>query len=286
MNPVLLASHPKLNLFLHILGRTDDQYHLLQSLICFLPDLEDQILLTPAPHLSFSVSGPYQHHVPLQDNSLTRLISSLERDRLLSHSYDIHLIKNIPAQSGLGSSSSHATALLHYLAPQLSLEKKYQILRPIGADSFCFLEKKAVLVEGIGEKITPLHFELPPVYAVIFWPNFGCATPSIYQALRDDPSFSFQDKISIPRTSDFLSLMDFLKTQTKNDLQNYACQTQPALKQVLSSFDPYFVRLTGSGSACASLVSTYDEALDLKACLQRNHPEIFSHGWFGISKCV
>ena len=103
----------KVNLALHVTGRRDDGYHLLDMLVVFA-DYGDRITIEEADEDSFSIGGRFAQGIPLDSGNLV----VKARDALRSHAdraltpVSIHLEKNLPVASGIGGGSSDAAATL------------------------------------------------------------------------------------------------------------------------------------------------------------------------------
>ncbi len=173
----------KLNLFLHIIGRRNDSYHLLQSLFVKL-SLSDTIQVESSDKLSCDVIYNFSlNQKIIEDNIVLKAAQKLLayiniQGRAIFH-YGAHITiyKNIPIASGLGGGSSNAAATLQLLNEfwnlKLNEEALMNIALNIGADvPFCLSESKCSFIEGIGEKLKP--FELnKKLYLVLVNPNFS-----------------------------------------------------------------------------------------------------------------
>ena len=113
MQQVELA-RAKVNVALHVLGRRDDGYHLLDSIVAFA-GTADRLTLTVADQSTLAVSGPFAVGVPDDDSNLV-----LKARRLLAKHVDVphvaaSLEKNLPVVAGLGGGSADAAAMLRGL---------------------------------------------------------------------------------------------------------------------------------------------------------------------------
>ncbi|RYF38773.1 MAG: 4-(cytidine 5'-diphospho)-2-C-methyl-D-erythritol kinase, partial [Comamonadaceae bacterium] len=149
----------KLNLFLHINGRRDDGYHLLQS-VFMLIDWCDTLHFerrSATNDITRKDLGP-----ALPDVDLTiRAARALQSATGCTEGAHITVDKSIPAQAGMGGGSSDAATTLLALnrlwglrLPRCALE---EIGLTLGADVPFFLRGRNAWVEGIGETITPLE---------------------------------------------------------------------------------------------------------------------------------
>ena len=172
----------KLNLFLHITGRRDDGYHLLQSVF---------MLIDWCDRLDFEwrgdglVSREDLGGPPLPaDDLCTRAARALQAATGCTQGVHITLRKHLPAEAGLGGGSSDAASTLLALNRLWGLGLKRSQLAAIGlklgADVPFFIGGRNAWVEGIGEQMTPLS--LPPGRFLVVKPQGGASTQKIFSA--------------------------------------------------------------------------------------------------------
>lgn len=231
----------KLNLFLHITGRRDDGYHLLQSAFMLI-DWCDTLHfdLRPDGHIS---REDLSWALPPDDLTLraARALQSATGCTLGAH---IGISKSVPAQAGMGGGSSDAASTLLALNRlwnlQLTLEQLLPIGLSLGADVPFFLGGHHAWVEGIGEQITPI--ELPVAKFVVVKPEAGLETALIFS----DPE--------LKRDSEPAIISGFAANALSfghNDLQAVAQKLCPGVNQALAWLAACGLngRMTGSGSA-------------------------------------
>ena len=97
----------KINLYLHVVGRRPDGYHLLDSLVCFT-ELGDELHLSPAETLSLEIDGPFAPALGSTDNLTVKAARLLDAQRGAA----LHLVKNLPVAAGIGGGSADAAAAL------------------------------------------------------------------------------------------------------------------------------------------------------------------------------
>ena len=235
----------KLNLFLHIVGRRDDGYHLLQSPFMLI-DWCDTL------HFSRRSDGLISREdltwtLP-EDDLIVRAARALQTATGCTSGAHIGVEKSIPAQAGMGGGSSDAASTLLALnrlwGLNLPLEALSRIGLSLGADVPFFLGGRNAWVEGIGEKMTPIH--IAPSRWVVVKPEAGLETRRIFS----DPH--------LKRNTECATIYGFaadgfgkLLSQTKNDLQSVAQALCPAVSQALQWLESKGLsgRMTGSGSA-------------------------------------
>ncbi len=271
-NPTLELRCPaKLNLFLHIIGRRADGYHLLQSAFQLI-DWCDTLTLTPIPENVVRRIHPIPG-VPPENDLVVRAAQLLKAFCDVKQGVEIGLKKEIPMGAGLGGGSSDAASTLiglNYLW-KLELDTKTlcELGLKLGADVPFFLFGQNAFVEGVGEKLQALPFEAQD-FLVIF-PNQGIATSQIFQdpqLTRDHAPITIDRFIASPRS--FQS----------NDCQAVAVRNCPEVKQALdwiAEVAPYSApRMSGSGSSVFGVLDANRDMTKLENLLQ-NLPK----GWVG-----
>jgi len=188
----------KINLGLRVLGRRPDGYHLLESV--FVPlDLCDELRVESRPTRGRSIvemtlelpedaagaaAGAALVELPTDGRNLVvRAAEAFLAAAGLTLRVDIALVKRIPAGAGLGGGSSDAGAVLRALSGKYPGRVGDGDLRAlalsIGADVPFFLDPRPALVEGIGERITPLD-DLPSFDILLANPGESVATAEVY----------------------------------------------------------------------------------------------------------
>ena len=236
----------KLNLFLHIVGRRADGYHLLQSAFMLI-DWQDTL------HFELRPNGQLSREdltIPLPaDDLILRAARLLQAHTGCTKGAHIAVHKEIPAQAGMGGGSSDAATCLLALnrlwGLGLSVAQLAAIGVQLGADVPFFLHGHNAWVEGIGENITPV--QLPPAQFVVIKPNAGLETAKIFAhpALRRDTKAATIDGLA--RTPYGFG---------HNDLQAVAEQICPPVRQALERLAAQGLqgKMTGSGSAVFALL--------------------------------
>lgn len=179
----------KLNLFLHVVGRRADGYHLLQSLFVLI-DWADRL------HFERREDGRLARHdlgAPLPaDDLCLRAARALAAASGTSHGADIHIEKQVPAGAGMGGGSSDAATTLLALNRLWGLNwprvRLAALALPLGADVPFFLFGRAAFVEGIGERLAPVA--MPQASYAVLKPASSLPTAEIFShplLKRDTP---------------------------------------------------------------------------------------------------
>ncbi|MBU3635657.1 4-(cytidine 5'-diphospho)-2-C-methyl-D-erythritol kinase [Polynucleobacter sp. es-GGE-1] len=266
-----LRSPAKLNLFLHIVGRRADGYHLLQSVFQLI-DWCDTIHLKLIPQNEILRIDPISGVEP--ENDLVVRAAKLLKDFCqIESGVEIGLQKEIPMGAGMGGGSSDAATTLIGLNTLWNLKLNQKTLcelgLQLGADVPFFIFGKNAFVEGIGEQIQEIALETRD-FLVIF-PNQGIPTISIFQ----DPELT--------RNHGQITIDGFLASpwsDLSNDCQAVAMRICPEVKQALDWISQAVPgsepRMSGSGSSVFTVLDSKMNVAKLENLLQ-NLPK----GWIG-----
>jgi 4-diphosphocytidyl-2-C-methyl-D-erythritol kinase len=172
----------KLNLFLRVVGRRADGYHLLQTVFRLL-DWGDEIRLRVHEDGAIvRVQG--SEAIEAEDDLAVRAARALQRETGTKLGAEIAVEKRIPLGAGLGGGSSDAATVLVALnalwRTGLSRDRLAEIGLRLGADVPVFVHACNAWAEGVGEKLTPL--DLPPRWYVILDPHVHVSTAELFQA--------------------------------------------------------------------------------------------------------
>ena len=266
-----LRAPAKLNLFLHIVGRRADGYHLLQSVFQLI-NWCDTISLKSISANEVRRINPIPG-VPPEQDLVVRATNLLKDFCKIKAGVEIDLLKEIPMGAGMGGGSSDAAATLIGLNAlwelNLSKETLCDLGLKLGADVPFFIFGQNAFVEGIGEKIQEISLQTPD-FLVIF-PNQGIATASIFK----DPELTRDHaQITIDR---FLASPLLYQS---NDCEAVAVRICPEVKQALDWITQAVPgsqpRMSGSGSSVFTVLDPMTDTAKLENLLQ-NLPK----GWVG-----
>lgn len=240
-----LIAPAKLNLFLHVVGRRADGYHLLQTVFQFISLADRLDIDTRADGQICRVTDMVG--VPHDQDLVVRAARLLQEATGTKLGAQILVHKRIPSGAGLGGGSSDAATVLIALnrlwQTGLSRAELMRLGLQLGADVPVFLFGQNAFAEGIGEQLTPV--DLPKQAFVVIQPAQGVPTQGIFQAP------------DLTRDTEPVKIMDFSGRQTiarlgfgHNDLQPVVLNRFPVVRQTLDWLEQagFKARMTGSGS--------------------------------------
>ena len=255
------AAPAKLNLFLHVIGRRDDGYHLLQSVFQLI-DLHDTLHFRLRQDHAIVRSTEIDGVTAEQDLTVraARLLQTEARARGLDVAgVEIAIEKRLPMGGGIGGGSSNAATTLIALnqlwGTDLSRAELMRLGLALGADVPFFLGGGNAFVEGVGEQLTPI--QTPERWFVLIHPGVSVPTPLIFQS----PELTRDSKVV--KIADF---SDRLPGFGRNDLQAVAARAFPPVADALDWLSHRAdARMTGSGAGVfASFASESDAAATLQ----------------------
>lgn len=272
-----LLAPAKINLFLHVTGRRDDGYHLLQSVMIFV-DVGDELSFAPYDGFFLDIEGPFAGdlNVDPHQNLIYRAAKMLAAEYRVPATGRVSLRKNLPVASGVAGGSSDAAAALRGLSRLWGLgaetDRLQKLARQLGADVPACLTRRPVWAEGIGEKMTFLP-GLPVFHLVLVNPLVPTPTPEVFK--RYEPRFSPVLQFSGRRKSMAEWLADLRRY--RNDLTGAALHIAPEIRDVLAALTAtpncQLARLSGSGATCFGLYETAHAATAAVNKLRQAHPE-------------
>ena len=280
-----VAAPAKLNLFLHVVGRRDDGYHLLESLFVLI-DWCDTL------HFELRQDGVLKRYdlgaaLPPDDLCL-RAARALQAASGTPLGADMLIDKQLPWGAGLGGGSSDAAATLLALNRLWGLRWARSRLMALGltlgADVPFFLGGRNALVEGIGERLSPVG--VAPQWLAVLKPAANIETRAIFGSplLARSPACEYDTDIleSLPPNEEDASAASLLARSRlapgfgRNDLQAAAQAESAEVAQAAAVLHSTFgnSRMTGSGSAVFARAGVADHA-DLPM------PSKLPAGWVG-----
>lgn len=233
----------KINLFLHVVGRRADGYHLLQTVFRFLDpaDRGDSLRFSPRTDGAIVTATPLPG-VPAASDLTVRAAYALRLASGMEQGVTIALDKRLPLGGGLGGGSSDAAttliALNHLWNCGLSSAELQRIGLTLGADVPIFIHGRTAFAEGVGEHFTDVR--PVPAWYLVLTPPVAVPTADIFRApdlRRDTPA---------------IAVADWRDGFGGNDLEAVACRLYPEVARHLDWLRTLGVpaRMSGSGACC------------------------------------
>jgi 4-diphosphocytidyl-2-C-methyl-D-erythritol kinase len=282
----------KLNLYLEVLGRRDDGFHELDTVMTRVR-VFDRLAWSPgsvadagAFSLSYhpATSREIQQLAPASESNLvSRAFAILGQTAGIEPHGRATLFKRIPVQAGMGGASSDAAAALmlanaawgvHYPVNRLAA-----LAAELGSDVPFFLAGGPAICRGRGERVEPTG-PIPRLHLIVAKPPGGVSTAAAFQALSAPP---WRDETARNSHGDVANLVECLKrgtlrqaaTRMVNRLQSAAASLNPWIERLQQAFahtDCLTHMMTGSGSACFGVARSARHAL----CIAR---QLAAQGW-------
>jgi len=255
-------AHAKVNLWLNVVGRRDDGYHLLDSLVAFV-GLADQVEVRPGDRLSLSLDGPLAGALAGEADNLVLKAARLLADRAgVAPRAAIRLIKRVPVAAGLGGGSADAAAVLRELIEfwrvAMPEEELFDLAARLGADVPMCLAGRTAFVSGVGERLTWAP-PLPECVVLLVNPGTALPTRDVFSARRA----AFSPVRPAPRPWRDLAEFAGVLADRGNDLTAAAISLAPLVGQALEMLGRTEARhaaMSGSGATCFALYDSYDSA--------------------------
>ncbi len=275
-----IKSHAKINLALNVIGKSKS-LHRIETIVSFLK-LHDEIKIKKIKSINHKIifKGKFSRGIN-SSNTISQLLSSIEKKKLLKNKYRIIIKKNIPLKAGLGGGSMNAASILNFFVKKkmIKVKKKEikEISNSIGSDVILGLKSKNLLLRKNNQiKIFSLKNKF---YVLIIKPSFGCSTKKIYSKVK---KFSKPEFNSISKN---IFSFKFLKN-TKNDLELIALNQYPKLKKLKCFLNNLanteFVRMTGSGSAIIAYFNSSKKCKEAEKKVKNK----FRNYWCKTSKTI
>ena len=270
-NVISLKAPAKVNLFLEILGKRDDGFHEIETIMQEI-DLADSLQFEETQE-GVTLECNDKNIPANQDNLVCKAANLILEECGIKKGVLINLEKNIPVGAGLGGGSSDAATTLKALNSLwkvgLNNEELMGFAAKLGSDIPFFINGKTALCRGRGELITPVEVRNRMDYIILF-PRVHISTETIYKNLkidltkkRKDVSF-FLDALKYSEVASISKLLF-------NRLEEIIFATYPDLLQVksaLESFDFCGLSISGSGSAFFGLCNDRHQAEVIKSKIE------------------
>ena len=256
----------KLNLFLHIVGRRADGYHLLQTVFRFI-DYGDSLRFAPRSDGKIVLATPLQNLVDAE-NLAVRAALALQSvsgsTKSATQGATIHLTKHLPLGGGLGGGSSDAAttliALNHLWQTGQTRAQLQTLGLALGADVPIFIHGRSAFAEGVGEKFTAVS--VPQSWYLVIVPPVSVPTSEIFASA------------DLQRATAAIAPAVWHDGFGHNDMQPVACALYPAVARCLAALQSYGdARMSGSGACCFVAMRDQAEATAALAAIRHRLPE-------------
>lgn len=280
MTTLYEGAFAKLNLTLDVLGKREDGYHDLQSVmqtISIRDDIEIDVDTDQPWSLECDLEG-----IPLDNRNLAWKAAEVfyKMTGRTTTGLTIRITKRIPTQAGLGGGSADAAAVLralnkHYGNP-LSILALAEIGAQVGSDvPFCVVCGTA-MVEGRGERIRQLA-DIPDCMFVVCKPDFSASTPELYKKL-DETVIARHPNNQAMESALLAGDLEKVAENIYNVFDPLVTQDHLELNYIKSIFDSYGAvgyQMTGSGSAVFCIVKEFEHAAVICSMLKDTYPQIY-----------
>ena len=273
-------AYAKLNLTLDVLGKREDGYHNIKSImqtISIRDDVEIDVGTGEPWTLECSQEG-----IPTDERNLAWKAAKVYCDGLKKdpNGLTIRITKRIPSGAGMGGGSADAAAVLralnrHYGSP-LSILALAELGAQVGSDvPFCVLCGTA-MCEGRGELLRKLP-DMPDCVFVVCKPEFSVSTPELYKKI---------DQVAIPKHPDHMAMESALlagdAAKVADLIYNVFDPVVTAdhleinyIKSICNSYGALGMQMTGSGSAVYAIMPSFEYAAVVCNMLKDNYPNVF-----------
>jgi 4-diphosphocytidyl-2-C-methyl-D-erythritol kinase len=260
MTALRMAAHAKVNVFLRVLGRRDDGYHDVETLV--LPiSLEDDVTVESADELTLSLEGPAADGIPADDTNIAlRAARALaaEAGGARPPGARISIHKRIPVAAGLGGGSADAAATFRLLDElwerEMGRDGLARLAADVGSDVPGLLLGEPAYVRGRGEIVEPVLLQATTWVVKPF--AFGVSSADAY-AWWDERAATGPDPGALIAAAE-AGNDELLGSAVYNDLQGPVAARHPEIADTVAAFTEAGARgalMSGSGPTVVALCS-------------------------------
>lgn len=253
MEQVKLFARAKINPALDVIERLDNGYHNLKMILQTI-NLLDTIIISKSKENKINLKTNIFWLPTDSRNLVYKTAQYFKENYNIKEGINITLHKKIPVSAGLAGGSTDCAATLigvrNLFKLPISNDELFKIGKELGADvPFCLLRGTA-LAEGIGEKLTPIHY-FPHCYIVIVKPSISVSTSSVFSSLNLN---NIKERPDIEKIIYYLGKQD-LENVCKNFcnvLETVTIARHPIIgkiKETMIKKDALGSLMSGSGSA-------------------------------------
>jgi len=259
---IFVPAWAKINLTLSVLGKREDGYHALSSVMQTI-SLSDTLRIEIASddRITCAVDVPSLRN---DDNLAVRAVRLLRDEGYLTHGAALELRKEIPTQGGLGGGSSDAAAVLvalnHLCTLRLSRTRLEVLAARLGSDVPFFIHGGAAMIEGRGELVTPLP-DCEPLWLLVAHPPVNISTAAVFRSVTPAEYGDTHDTDIVVKAIRGGSPLPL--ERLSNTLESLVMRTWPevyATRDGLLHAGAPIVRMTGSGPTLFAPFRALDDA--------------------------
>lgn len=280
MTTLYEGAYAKLNLTLDVLGKREDGYHDLKSVMQTV-SLRDDVEIDVGTGKPWCLTCD-KEGIPCDERNLAWKAARVYCDATGKDpdGLQIRITKRIPSQAGMGGGSSDAAAVLralnrHFGNP-LSVEELAELGARVGSDvPFCVVGGTC-MCEGRGEKLRRLP-DMPSCLFVVCKPEFSVSTPQLYRKIDEVEILKRPDHLATERALEETDL-EQLARNVFNVFDPVVAAEHPVLeeiKSVMTEYGALACQMTGSGSATFAIVEEPLSAVAMSGLLKKNWQDVF-----------
>jgi len=276
---ITLKSYAKINISLDLIGKRDDGYHLLRSVMQTV-SVCDYITMSRARKAGIHLrcNKPY---IPTDEKNIAYKTAKAFFDYTgITPAVNIGLIKYLPCGAGLGGGSSNGAVvfdgLCRLFGVDIPIDKKVEITNSIGADIPFFFYGGTALCEGIGERVTPIA-RFPDCRIVIAKPPVSLSTAAIFGSPKTKEAFGGSSTDGVLEgiaNGDLKAIIG----SAQNALEGAsidACPKIAQIKDTLYGCGADFAMMSGSGSAVFGIFTDYKKSKTAFEKLKQEYKEVY-----------
>ena len=280
MTTIFEPAYAKLNLTLDVLGKREDGYHNLKSVMQTISVRDDV-------EVDIGTGKPWcikcdKDDIPCDERNLAWKAAKVYCDALNKdpNGLEIRITKRIPSQAGMGGGSADAAAVLRalneYYDHPLSIGALAELGAQVGSDvPFCVVGGTC-MCEGRGERLRKLP-DMPDCIFVVCKPDFSVSTPELYQKI-DEVDIAKRPDHQVMESALLAGDLEKVAHNLFNVFDPVVTQDHLELNYIKSLFHQYGAvgyQMTGSGSAVFAVVSEFEVAAVICNMLKANYPNVF-----------
>ena len=280
MTTIFEPAYAKLNLTLDVLGKREDGYHNLKSVMQTISVRDDV-------EVDIGTGKPWcikcdKDDIPCDERNLAWKAAKVYCEALNKdpNGLEIRITKRIPSQAGMGGGSADAAAVLRalneYYDHPLSIGALAELGAQVGSDvPFCVVGGTC-MCEGRGERLRKLP-DMPDCIFVVCKPDFSVSTPELYQKI-DEVDIAKRPDHQVMESALLAGDLEKVAHNLFNVFDPVVTQDHLELNYIKSLFHQYGAvgyQMTGSGSAVFAVVSEFEVAAVICNMLKANYPNVF-----------